>query len=133
MNKRYINDKLDQANGDSKEVWKVYNLTTRRTKVKETIEPDMMNQNKANKCNTYFATIGLEIQKKLKNNNQPPYIPENQTPSHLNFKFKPESISNTVESRLSGPCYSEPRAIRTVYMGTDGFFLCKFVLFNRNI
>lgn len=95
LKKTYINDKLDQANGDSKEVWKVYNLTTRKTKVKETIEPDMMNQHKADKCNTYFATIGLEIQKKLKNNNQPPNIPEDLTPpSHLNFKFKPETISN---------------------------------------
>ena len=34
LKKTYINDKLDKADGDSKEVWKVYNLTTRRTKVK---------------------------------------------------------------------------------------------------
>ena len=99
LKKTYINDKLDKANGDSKEVWKVYNLTTQRTKVKETIEPDMMNQQKADKYNTFFATIGLEIQKKLKVNNPPSDIseaqtPEAQTPSQFNFEFKAEPISN---------------------------------------
>lgn len=100
LKKTYINDKLDKANGDSKEVWKVYNETTRRTKVKETIEPDMMNQQKADKFNTFFATIGLDIQKKMKLNNEPPLdpeltqVPDTPNPIHINFKFKAETISS---------------------------------------
>ena len=88
------NDKLDKADGDGKEVWKIYSLATRRTKIKETTEPNMMNQQKADKFNTYFASIGLEIQKKLKSTIQRLHIPDVQTPSELNFKFEAESISN---------------------------------------
>ena len=115
LKKTYINDQLDKANGNSKEVWKVYNQTTQRTKVKETIEPDMMNQQKADKFNTFFATIGVEIQKKLTKSNQPQHntedtlhntedpprttenphdTPEDQATNQPTFQFKPEQISN---------------------------------------
>ena len=101
LKKTYINDKLDKANGDSKEVWKIYNEATKRTTVKETIEPDMMNQQKADKFNIFFATIGLEIQKKLNQTNQPTCDPESHladpeasNPNYLKFNFKMETVSS---------------------------------------
>ena len=98
LKKEYINDQLDKANGNSKEVWKVYNETTKRTKSKETIEPDLMSQEKADKFNRFFATIGLDIQKKLQSQNQPTTDPEDtdnsetSNPSQPHFQFKNETI-----------------------------------------
>ena len=100
LKKEYINDQLDKANGNSKEVWKVYNETTKRTKSKETIEPDLMSQEKADKFNRFFATIGLDIQKKLQSQNQPTTDPEDtdnsetSNPNQPHFQFKNETISD---------------------------------------
>ena len=80
LKKSYIQDKLEEANGDSKETWKIYNLITRRTKTKEATEPDMMNQQKADKFNRYFATVGLEIQRELeKTGHSTTEIPDTQS------------------------------------------------------
>ena len=100
LKKTYINDQLEKAGKDSKEVWKVYNLITRRTKVKETKEPDLMNQQKADNYNKFFATVGLEIQKKLEETGQSlhkPDIPENsvtQNSSKATFAFEQETVLN---------------------------------------
>ena len=48
--------------------WASMCVVTNRTKVKDTVEPDNINQNTANTYNKYFAQIGEEIQKKLQIN-----------------------------------------------------------------
>ena len=65
LKKKYIEEKLNEAKGNSKQLWKIINQVTNRTKSHETVEPDMMTQEKANRFNKYFATIGSEIQKAL--------------------------------------------------------------------
>ena len=55
---------LHQSN--SKKYWQIINYLTQRTERNETTEPDKMSQEKANNFNKYFATVGEEIQKKLK-------------------------------------------------------------------
>ena len=55
-----------EAEGDSKQLWKVLKDVTKTTKQKETIEPENMTQEKANSFNKFFATIGTKIKEKLK-------------------------------------------------------------------
>ena len=62
----YFTEKLNISENDSKKCWKILNDLTQRTESKETVEPDKMSQDKANKFNIYFATVGEEIQRKLK-------------------------------------------------------------------
>ena len=45
--------------------WKVFKELLNKQEIKETIEPDIMNKEKANRFNHYFATIGTEIKNKL--------------------------------------------------------------------
>lgn len=86
LKKKYIEEQLNESKGNSKKMWKVINQATNRTKSNETVEPDMMNQDKANRYNQYFATIGSEIQKKLKTK---PHAVNFQ--GLLGFDFKMES------------------------------------------
>ena len=65
-NKRaYYKKKLAEYKGDSKNTWKVFKELLNKQEIKETIEPDIMNKEKANRFNHYFATIGTEIKNKL--------------------------------------------------------------------
>ena len=68
LKKMYVTEMFEEAHSDSKKCWKILNVITNRTKAKDTVEPEMLNQEKVNKYNKYFATVGLEIQKKLKIN-----------------------------------------------------------------
>lgn len=65
LKEKYLTEELEEAQYDTKKCWKILNKVTNRTKVKESIEPEMITQEKANKHNKFFATIGIEIQKKL--------------------------------------------------------------------
>ena len=65
LKRKFINDKLEETLGDSKKCWKLINYITNRKKNNATMEPEMMNQEKADKCNNFFATIGIKIQKEL--------------------------------------------------------------------
>ena len=65
LKKSYITEKLEEAEGDGKKCWKLINTITGRQKNKEDKEPDMMTQEKADRFNKFFATIGSEIQKKI--------------------------------------------------------------------
>ena len=64
LKKDYVTEKFAEANGDTTKSWKLLNALTNRNGIKEAEEPDMMTQEKANRFNKFFATIGLEIQKK---------------------------------------------------------------------
>ena len=65
LKRKFINEKLEETQGDSKKCWKLLGYITNRKKSKATIEPEMMTQEKADKSNKFFATIGIEIQKEL--------------------------------------------------------------------
>ena len=89
LKKKYIVEKLEESEGNSKAYWKLINEILFRGNVPETVEPDMMDQIKVNKINTFFATIGTEIQKSLKvKDHRKDFI------GLSGFKFIPESESS---------------------------------------
>ena len=94
LKKKYYTEKFKQCEGDSKKTWKLLKQATGTTNISETVEPENMNKEKANKFNTFFATVGSEIQKKLK-------VMQHRTNFRdlKGFKFKPES-EETVEKLI---------------------------------
>ena len=66
LKKKYYTEKFREYEGDSKKTWKLLKQATGTTHIHETIEPENITKEKANKYNQFFATIGSEIQKKLK-------------------------------------------------------------------
>lgn len=74
LKKEYLTKKISDAKDDSKKCWKLLNHITNRSKTSDTVEPDSLTQDKANKYNSYFATIGLEIQKKLNKGTPDTYL-----------------------------------------------------------
>lgn len=65
LKKNYITEKLAENKDNPKKCWNVINLLTNRNKINDSVEPDMITQERANDYNQYFATIGEEIKKKL--------------------------------------------------------------------
>lgn len=65
LKKVYFTDKVKEANKEPKKLWKILKEITGTGKNKDSTEPDMLTQEKADKCNTYFATIGTAIQRDL--------------------------------------------------------------------
>ena len=65
LKKIYYTDKIEEAEGDTNKLWKVLKEVTGTGKTKENVEPEMIDQAKANKYNKFFATVGVEIQKQL--------------------------------------------------------------------
>ena len=97
LKQEYIAEKMEEAGRDSNKCWKLLNAVTNRLKVLETTEPDMMTQEKANKHNNFFATIGLEIQKKLAQTAPPTQEQpvQNEAPEiKPMFSFKAETQKN---------------------------------------
>ena len=96
LKQNYITEKISEAGTDSKQLWKIINLITNRKTSRKTIEPDFINQEKANTFNNHFATVGQKIQEELAF--QPPAtdIPKN----NLGFEFqqeKEETISKLID------------------------------------
>lgn len=65
LKKSYYSEKLQQYRGDSKKIWKILKGVTQTDSRNSTIEPEFINQEKANQFNRYFATVGSKIQEKL--------------------------------------------------------------------
>ena len=65
LKKDFINEKVEKAENDARELWKLLNFLTDKPKSKK-IEPDKITQEKANNFNKFFATVGSDIQEKLK-------------------------------------------------------------------
>ena len=86
LKQKYITEKVAEAGTNSKKLWKLINQITNRAKTKTTVEPDFINQEKANNFNQHFATVGQKIQEEL--NFQPPEI--NFGENELGFNFQPE-------------------------------------------
>ena len=62
LKKKYYKQKIEEYDGDSKKMWKILKNVTQTTPDKSTIEPEFLNQEKANAYNKYFATIGTWVQ-----------------------------------------------------------------------
>lgn len=92
LKKNYLTEKIAEAQGDMKKCWKILDHITNRKKAKHSTEPDMLNQEKVNTFNNYFATIGIEIQRKLNIN-----LPTNDFDGLTGFNFKPETEESVVK------------------------------------
>ena len=65
LKQKYILDELEKAGEDPKKLWKVLNFLLGKREAPEKIEPEEINQEKVNKFNNFFATIGQKIQDQL--------------------------------------------------------------------
>ena len=65
LKSNYYTQKINDYKGKPKDIWKILKEATGNHETKENIEPEDMNQSKANQFNTYFATIGKKLQEKL--------------------------------------------------------------------
>ena len=74
--------------GDPKKMWSILKDVTKRN-YHEDITPDIVNENTAHRFNRYFATVGIEVQKKL--NIKFPALRYN--PRGI-FQFHPETAEN---------------------------------------
>ena len=105
LKKKYITLQIEKVNFDSKKLWSLLKSLTNRHKSKELKEPEMMNQEKADKYNRYFATIGTEIQKQLGIDMQRPtyarsvFSNSQKINNHTLFKFSEEKES-TIEKLI---------------------------------
>ena len=68
LKKKFLNENLKQAENDSRKCWDIINTVIDRKKSHQKTEPDMMNQEKANSFNKFFANVGKQIQDNLKLN-----------------------------------------------------------------
>ena len=87
LKKDYLKTQLSLHKEDPKKSWETINSITDNKKCKDKIEPDMMNQSKANDFNIYFANVGKEIQEKLKLTTN-----LNNFDGLAGFQFQPENI-----------------------------------------
>ena len=92
LKRMYVSSKLKEANGDGKKTWKLLNFITGREASQDTVEPENINQKKANQYNTYFATVGTEIQKEL---NFKPHA--EQIKVNGGFIFKPRTADDIIK------------------------------------
>ena len=89
LKSKYFTDKINSFQEDPKKYWQTINELTQRSECKDATEPDIMNQEKANSFNKYFATVGEEIQKSLKKQ-----FEVNDFSRILGFDFKTETESS---------------------------------------
>ena len=92
LKKEYYGNELQKYEGNSKKTWKILNEALGRVEEKNPTEPSNITKEKANSFNTFFATVGLEIQKKLN-------IKEHKTDfSNIQgFNFQPEKTENIIK------------------------------------
>ena len=86
LKRNYYSKKIEEYKGKPKDIWKIFKEVTGSTTVKENIEPEDMNQEKADNFNTYFATVGKMFQEKLGLKPKTTEIKDQET----GFKFKEE-------------------------------------------
>ena len=93
LKRSFITKKLEESVGDSKKCWKLLSYITNRKKSNASVEPSMMSQEKADKSNEFFATIGTKIQEEL--GHQPDEATNENLEENLgNFQFAEENLTN---------------------------------------
>ena len=92
LKKTYYTEKMSEVNGDQKKLWKVFKNITGTGKNMDGVEPDMMNQEKANNYNKFFTSVGAEIQKSLNVQQH-----KKNFSGLCGFKFKDENCENIIK------------------------------------
>jgi hypothetical protein len=92
LKKIYYTEKIEKYEGDPKKIWKILKDVTHTADKNNTIEPEFLNQDLANKFNTFFATIGSKIQEKLKIADRKPIFNGTQA-----FSLKEENESTVIK------------------------------------
>ena len=92
LKKKYYTEKVGEMNGDARTMWKILKGLTGTGKNLETVEPEMLTQEKVNTFNKFFATVGAEIQKKLKIQ-----LHSTDLTGLDGFKFKDETTDNILK------------------------------------
>ena len=83
--REYYKKRINEYIGDPKKMWSILKDVTNYS-YHEDITPDIVNEDTANRFNTYFANVGMEVQKTLNT------ISTTLTPSTKGiFRFYPES------------------------------------------
>ena len=90
--KTYYSDKLQHYEGDPKKMWKVLKEVTQTQKKPSNTEPEFIDQNTANQFNSFFATVGTEIQKRLNINQN-----SEKVTATGQFKFKEENEETIIK------------------------------------
>ena len=62
LKQKYIVEELEKAGDDVKKLWKILNFLIGKKEKPDIIEPEALDQEKVNKYNNFFATIGYNIQ-----------------------------------------------------------------------
>ena len=108
----YYTERMEEVGDDPKKLWKVYKEVTGTGKNRDVVEPDYLNQEKVNKHNKFFATVGVEIQKNLKVQEHPTSFPgldgfmfNDETPDNIEklidrIKIDVAVGSDTINARL---------------------------------
>ena len=71
LKRNFLTESLKEVKNDPKKTWDIINTVIDMKKSKDRIEPDIMDQEKTDKFNKYFANVGKEIQDNLKLNIEP--------------------------------------------------------------
>ena len=87
LKSNYFSEQIEDLQNKPRKLWNLYKELTGNTKVRENIEPDIVNKKTANDFNHYFATVGSKIQQKLHISSNTPDLPEN------GFEFQKETES----------------------------------------
>ena len=92
LKKAYYTEKIEEADKDSKKLWQLLKEITGTGKNKDSVEPEMLTQEKVNSHNKFLATVGAEIQKQLKVQNHP-----TDYTALKGFQFKEEKNDDVVK------------------------------------
>lgn len=83
--REYYTSKINEYTGESKKMWSILKEVTNHN-YKEDITPDIVNKDTANRFNSFFANVGIQVQKKLNVLIKPFSLNKNGI-----FKFHPET------------------------------------------
>ena len=128
----WIIKQIEKAENDISELWKLLNFLTNKRKP-EPIEPDNINQEKANKYNRFFATVGINIQKSLSNTSQstnPKTFPKYKGPK---FKFKAiapkyiKKLINEINPKVATGIDGIPSKLIKACKNSISPFICKLI------
>ena len=92
LKKQYVTAKIDEAQGSGKKTWNLLNLVTNKSACKDNTEPENLSQEKVNKYNKFFASVGVQIQKELDFTSHAEEIA-----GMTGFTFIPEKITNVMK------------------------------------
>ena len=90
--KSYFSDKLHKYKGDPKKAWNILKEATQTENKPDSTQPEFLDQKVVNHFNSFFATVGSEIQKRLK-------IKESTAEETITgqFKFNEESEQEIIK------------------------------------